>query len=381
MACSPLSFTTKEILMRLKPHFALCLAAASLNLTCIADEPALTDESVQTEITVETDEAAALDEKESTDNQPRRVEVRVIESVTTHDNDKGAPKSKVTGKIVIMGPDGKVKEYSLDDKLPDGIRVLTEKIQGKTGDGNAAGVLAIDMDNTEVEEHLMIGVHCDVADDVLRAQLKLGESGLVVREVVENSPAGESKIQKGDIVFQANGSGLNSVEQLQEIVRTSDGKAIEFGLIRDGDRTELTVTPKKMKDAHFIDVDMNADLQFFEGQEIPKEVLDALKKGQTRVQVRSLHPGILIDHKSAKEDIHKLIEEVRQKEREERDRATKLRERAREVTSDSIPSTESISGNDTSHSLEDLQAQMKELKQQMAALQKTLEQLTKSKED
>ena len=393
--------------MRLKPHFALCFAAASFHLTCIADEPTLTAEpalsnaAVQTgepaltELAVEADESAAINNEEATEKTPHRVEVRIIESTTVHGDDKDAPKSKVTGKIVIMGPDGKVKEYSLEDKLPDGIRVLTEKIHGKTGDDNKASVFVFDTNDTEVEEQLMIGVHCDAADDVLRAQLKLGESGLVVREVVENSPARESKIQKGDIVFQAYGSGLNSVEQLMEIVRTSDGKAIEFGLIRGGERMEVTVTPKQMKAAHRIVVNATADLaadrnaehqqfQFFqnlEGQDIPKEVLDAFKKGQAGVRVRSLHPGIVIDHKSAKEDIHKLLEEVLQRAEAEQDRATAVKERADEVTSDSIRSTKTISGNAASQNIEDLQAQMKELKQQMAVLQKTLEQLTKSKED
>ncbi len=387
--------------MLLKPHFALCLAAASFNLTCIADEPALKEVAVQTDasappdVTAETDEPAALNDAEATEKKQHRVEVRIIESATLHGDDKDAPKSKVTGKIVIKGPDGKVKEYSLEDKLPDGIRVLTEKIQGKTGDGHAASVFVVDTDDAEVEERLMIGVNCDAADDVLRAHLKLGESGLVVREVVENLPAGESKIQKGDIVVQANGSGLNSVEQLIDIVRTSDGKAIEFGLIRGGERMEVTVTPKKMKAAHRIVVNATADLaadknaeyqpfQFFqnlEGQDIPKEVLDALKKGQAGVRVRSLHPGIVIDHKSGKEDIHKLLGEVLQRAEAERDRATVMKERADEVTSDSIRSTKSISGNAASQHMEDLHAQMKELQQQMATLQKTLEQLTKSKQD
>lgn len=386
--------------MLLKPHFALCLAAASFNLTCIADEPALKEVAVQTDdsspdVTAETDEPAALNEDEATQKKQHRVEVRIIESATLHGDDKDAPKSKVTGKIVIKGPDGKVKEYSLEDKLPDGIRVLTEKIQGKTGDGHAASVFVVDTDDAEVEERLMIGVNCDAADDVLRAHLKLGESGLVVREVVENLPAGESKIQKGDIVVQANGSGLNSVEQLIDIVRTSDGKAIEFGLIRGGERMEVTVTPKKMKAAHRIVVNATADLaadknaeyqpfQFFqnlEGQDIPKEVLDALKKGQAGVRVRSLHPGIVIDHKSGKEDIHKLLGEVLQRAEAEQDRADAAKEQADDGASRANRTTATISGNPASQSIEDLHAQMKELQQQMATLQKTLEQLTKSKQD
>ena len=401
MFVTALSFTTKEILLRLKPHFALCCAAASFKLTCVADEPALTNVAVQTgesaltEVAVKEEESAAINDEEATEKTPHRVEVRIIESATVHGDDKDAPKSKVTGKIVIMGPDGKVKEYSLEDKLPDGIRVLTEKIQGKTGDGHEARVFVFDTDDAEVEEQLMIGVHCDIADDVLRAQLKLGESGLVVREVVENSPARESKIQKGDIVFQANGSGLNSVEQLMEIVRTSDGKAIEFGLIRGGERMEVTVTPKKMKAAHRIVVNATANLavdkdaehqplQFFhnlEGQDIPKEVLEALRKGQAGVRVRSLHPGIVIDHKSGKEDIHKLLEEVLQRAEAERDRADAAKEQADDGASRANRTTETISGNAASQSIEDLHAQMKELQQQMATLQKTLEQLTKSKQD
>ena len=377
--------------MLLKPVFALCLAAASFKVNCLADEPA------PPVLTVQTDELAATNEEVATEKKQQRVEVRVIESVTVNDDENDAPKSTVTGKIVIMGPDGKVKEYSLDEKLPDGIRVLTEKIHGNTSDLNEASVFVFDTDDAEVEEQLMIGVRCEVADDVLRAQLKLGESGLVVREVVETSPARESKIQKGDIVFQANGSGLNTVEQLMEIVQTSDGKEIQFGLFRGGDRMEVTVTPKKMKMKaahrivlngtahHALDQDAEQQhvqlLQRLEGHDIPKEVLDALRKGQTGVRVRSLHPGIVIDHKSAKEDIHKLMEEVRQRAEAERDRATAVREHADEVPNHSIRSKESISGDAASQHIEELQAQMKELQQQMATLQKTLEQLTKSKQD
>src|SRR5205807_636111 len=71
-----------------------------------------------------------------------------------------------------------------------------------------------------------IGLICNPPDDALRAQLKLKDAGLVVREAVPDAPAAKAGIKVHDILLAAGDKELRDVRDLMDAVEKSDGKEI-----------------------------------------------------------------------------------------------------------------------------------------------------------
>jgi membrane-associated protease RseP (regulator of RpoE activity) len=83
-----------------------------------------------------------------------------------------------------------------------------------------------------------------VDDPVLRTHLQLAEgTGIVVEDVVADSPAAKAGLQKHDIILRANDDMVDSMETLQTHVQAAKDKAIELEVIRLGKETNVTVTP------------------------------------------------------------------------------------------------------------------------------------------
>jgi len=93
-----------------------------------------------------------------------------------------------------------------------------------------------------------IGLLCGPVTPELRAHVDLPEGqGLLVREVVPNSPAAKSGVKLYDIVLRANDTQLNDMPALVEIVRTEGQKQgqISLEVLRKGQRQSITVKPEE----------------------------------------------------------------------------------------------------------------------------------------
>jgi membrane-associated protease RseP (regulator of RpoE activity) len=103
------------------------------------------------------------------------------------------------------------------------------------------------VDETEVDATptYWIGLRGRGVDDpVLRTHLQLAEgTGIVVEDVVADSPAQKAGLQKHDIILRANDDMVDSMETLQTHVQTGKDKPIELEIIRLGKETTATVTP------------------------------------------------------------------------------------------------------------------------------------------
>jgi membrane-associated protease RseP (regulator of RpoE activity) len=112
------------------------------------------------------------------------------------------------------------------------------------GDDTVAPAAA---DETEVDATptYWIGLRGRGVDDpVLRTHLQLAEgTGIVVEDVVPDSPAQKAGLQKHDIILRANDDMVDSMETLQTHVQAAKDKAIELEIIRLGKETTATVTP------------------------------------------------------------------------------------------------------------------------------------------
>ncbi len=68
-------------------------------------------------------------------------------------------------------------------------------------------------------------------------------SGALVNRVMENTPAAEAGLRRGDIILSFNGRQINGVGELQLLVASARaGSDIELEVLRDGKRRTLSVT-------------------------------------------------------------------------------------------------------------------------------------------
>jgi serine protease Do len=68
--------------------------------------------------------------------------------------------------------------------------------------------------------------------------------GVVVEDVSTESPAEKAGIRKGDVIVEFDGERVRGARQLTRLVQeTPAGRAVQVALLRDGQRTTVTVTP------------------------------------------------------------------------------------------------------------------------------------------
>jgi membrane-associated protease RseP (regulator of RpoE activity) len=80
-----------------------------------------------------------------------------------------------------------------------------------------------------------IGVTLAEADDTLRSQLKLASGeGLVVTDVLPDSPAAKAGIQRHDVLTKLDGKRLSSVEKINAQVQELKDRAATLAFIRGG---------------------------------------------------------------------------------------------------------------------------------------------------
>lgn len=84
-----------------------------------------------------------------------------------------------------------------------------------------------------------LGVAVSPLSDQLAAYFGVKE-GVLVSEVVENTPAASAGLKAGDVITAANGRGVQSTQDLtREVLDTEPGSTIELRVTRD--RKEMTV--------------------------------------------------------------------------------------------------------------------------------------------
>jgi hypothetical protein len=98
----------------------------------------------------------------------------------------------------------------------------------------------------------MLGVSCAPLTEDLRDELKIDEEqGLVVIDVIPDSPAGKGGLQKNDILVSVGGKPLVEVADLIAAVSAAGGNEMTITLVREGERQDVAVTPKKRRDINF----------------------------------------------------------------------------------------------------------------------------------
>ncbi len=77
------------------------------------------------------------------------------------------------------------------------------------------------------------------------------ESGLMINEVRENSPAAKAGLKAGDIIVEANGKAVKGdFDLIGEVNRNKEGD-VSLVIVRSGSRQTISVTPEASKDSGF----------------------------------------------------------------------------------------------------------------------------------
>jgi membrane-associated protease RseP (regulator of RpoE activity) len=90
-----------------------------------------------------------------------------------------------------------------------------------------------------------IGVTLAQADDSLRSQLRLAKGeGLVVTELVADSPAAKAGLKQHDLLTQLDGKRLTTVEDCNAQIQQIKDRKVTATLIRGGKETSVELSPQ-----------------------------------------------------------------------------------------------------------------------------------------
>ena len=118
---------------------------------------------------------------------------------------------------------------------------MTPVVQGQTKVVRAQPSRAVDI---FMGGGSRIGVSIREIEDGDAKTLKGATTGVVIESVSEDSPAEKAGLRKGDVIVEFDGERVRSVRQLTRLVQeTPEGRAVPTILLRDGQRTTVSVTP------------------------------------------------------------------------------------------------------------------------------------------
>lgn len=155
------------------------------------------------------------------------------------------------------------------------------------------------------EKAVWLGVTPDAVSDDLRAQLPLEPgSGLILRGVVADGPAGKAGLQKNDVLTKLDDQLLLNARQLRTLVRAKHaGDTVRLSYVRRGQPGVAEVTLDSHDETTWTDEPGSYHFSFGKddgadaGEEISKSVnavvKNAMKNAATRLEV--LNRAIVMD--------------------------------------------------------------------------------------
>jgi hypothetical protein len=155
----------------------------------------------------------------------------------------GEPGIDFEAKAFMIGPDGEKREIEIN---ADEIRRNWQLHRGHAE--HTEPVPAPEAEQVEAAElpPYYIGVTVTPAPESLRGHLGLPENtGVVIGEVFEGTPAAAAGLQPHDVIVKADGQPQASLESLMKAVREAGAKPMKLEVMRKGKTEEVTVTPMK----------------------------------------------------------------------------------------------------------------------------------------
>ena len=129
------------------------------------------------------------------------------------------------------------------------------------------------------------------------AQLNLPENqGLLVGDVVPDSPAGKAKIVQYDLLLSAAGKPLSSPRDLMKAVDAAKEGKLSLELLHQGKRQTMEISPaKRPEDARRNVPPLPGDAEWQAAQKWMEQMQPGEKKeGQPPIVLRFFHPGAIV---------------------------------------------------------------------------------------
>ena len=307
--------------------------------------------------------------------------------------DDSQAKVHMNGKIVVIGPDGRRQEFTISGNEAGKVfKIVTGEESTGNADQQASHINSIvrilKLHNASGEEsvneaRVAIGVQCEDVQESLRSHLDLGENGIMVVHVREQSPASEAGLLKFDIITQIGDTDVTKTDDLVSSVASSEGKELTFSIIRHGEPMKISVTPRKMEfPVLFAPAqtglnlgDLPQDTRHLAGnpawQSLPESVRKQVE-GQIGVQnsLRKFHPGVVIEQRmpSNEKDMQGLIEHARKLAEDSGRLAQTRSQKALAFMSDESGDAEGVA-----ESIEALREKMHSMEERLDQLQKRLD--------
>ncbi len=178
-------------------------------------------------------------------------------------------------------------------------------LQNSTGDGPPPALAPQESkDDSSHDPCWWLGISCEETSKLFQRQLKI-DGGLAIDNLVETAPAHHAGLKIDDVIVGMNHQPVTSIKQLNDLVQKSQGTAIDFEILRDGQRTTLSVTPEKRPAC---DTTIAYVLTASVGEEPVgpelKKMLEQMKSQAhgTDVQVILVRPGFVLKGDSYKSD-------------------------------------------------------------------------------
>jgi membrane-associated protease RseP (regulator of RpoE activity) len=346
-------------------------------------------------------------------SEPQEYSIQVHSTVDGSDeaSDDNKP-VKARARVVVIGPDGKEKVFEVDGdqakafrlKLGEGdspesaiwhlekVLLLKEGESGEEGEEEAVEVSGIAIAAEPGEERYMIGVQCEPVSDVLRSHLRLGEHGLLVIDVREETPAAEAGLQVNDIVVAIADKELGSSEDLVKSIVDSDGNPLTLNILRSGEKQVVTVTPRKMKMPVVVaPATIDLDVEGLDGLEslkglrteeleklrarLPEKIREQLGQAEGGIRFRRVHPGVVVEGRELENgDVQALVERLKAQAAERAAEARAHAEAAADEARAEASGVERAHKHAAEHA-EMLHQTMREMREQMEAMRKQMKEL------
>lgn len=206
------------------------------------------------------------------------------------------------GAMALVGLTGLVAQAADEgkDEAKEKPRVEVEVDQDDVLIGVPAARIAVPTAGTRVfithsrMSDYWLGLDCTPVSPAMRSQLKLDEEqGLVVENVMPESPAANAGFKQHDLLLAAGDKPLKDVGQLMTLLDESKDRELAFQLLRAGEKMSLTVKPEKRPQA---EGPVRDHIRWLAGDgEKAIEVLrERLEKAGTPMRMQIFHPGMVV---------------------------------------------------------------------------------------
>lgn len=256
-----------------------------------------------------------------------------------------------------------------------------------------------------------LGLNLSPIAPSLMKNLKI-DGGLLVEDVIDDSPAEKAGIQKGDILLKLDGKNVEDVGDIREILNDlDDTKPMELDLLRDGDHLKLSVTPEKREfnfmfagmHGNYIGVqlqELDADLASYFQADPNAGVLVARVEDDSPASKAGIRSGDIIaqfngEKVDSADDVRRMLDKLDEKESADltvlrhgkslkivvtpERRGMRMMDHMPELPR--IPDVERLRELPDSKEMDDLREELDQLKDQLKELGDQMRELKKSNKD